>query len=164
MYKVWAKPSLWRDCVNAGYGSVRSHYTLTVGCLRLKGVFLIYCEANWTLTTLEYCDVILPVIYSGQIRGLIKKARLLLAPLGLPAIICTLAACARWLLFNHCLACREGKGMTAAWFLPKQLRCLCTTPVGSQHLPLSSMMPLRTARDCRTEWMCPIHSHKFSAS
>lgn len=107
----------------------------------------------------------LKVIYSRQMRGLINNGSLLLAPLCLPVITCTLAACVHCLLIYCCLTCREGRRRREAaasfnW----------TTRVSSSQQqqqrrwdPLWASapkdgtqrctMPLRTARNCRAEWM-----------
>lgn len=43
--------------------------------------------------------------------------------------------------------------MAAAWVLPGQPWCFCTPLVGSLCATQRSVMPLRTARDCRAKWM-----------
>lgn len=99
-------------------------------------------------------------LYSGQMRGLINKGSRSPAPLGLPAIICTLTACAHCLLINYCPTCSEGGVKAAVSFTWTTLvfpTAATAAAVGSLVIRLrwdpEEHVPLRTARDCRTEWM-----------
>lgn len=87
------------------------------------------------------------VIYSRPMRGPIMIRRLLLTPLGLPTIICSLAACAHCLLINRCFTYSLGERtspLSSTWI---------TRVWDPEMRPTRSTVPLRTAGDCRAEWM-----------